>query len=152
MVSHSHKHGFRHGRLYLRASRGLCVFLLRSANSADLTQLRHTPFLPVRTGASSVFCCWDRRSEVGAEVIHMQPVLHLLLVGGGGGGESTQVKSHSCSKATPVLQHPIYGKQNKNRKTGFKHQQPAGIIINASRSAQRLAWTPSAFKAKEGNT
>lgn len=70
----------------------------------------------------------------------MQPVLHLLLVGGGGGGEeSTQVKSHSCSKAIPVLRHLIYGKQNKNRKMGFKHQQPAGIIINASCSAQRLA-------------
>lgn len=81
----------------------------------------------------------------------MQPILYLLLMGGGGEG-SIQVKSRSCSKAVPTLQHTIYGKQNKkNRKIGFEHYGPERIITHASCSVQGLPWAPSAFKAKKGN-
>lgn len=85
------------------------------------------------------------------EVIHIQPILHLLLIGGGGEG-SIWVKSRSCSKAVPTLQHTIYGKQNKrSRKIGFEHYRPKRIIVNTSCSAQGLPWAPSAFKAEKGN-
>lgn len=85
------------------------------------------------------------------EVIHIQPILHLLLIGGGGEG-SIWVKSRSCSKAVPTLQHTIYGKQNKrSRKIGFEHYQPKRIIVNTSCSVQGLPWAPSAFKAEKGN-
>lgn len=85
------------------------------------------------------------------EVIHIQPILHLLLIGGGG-ERSIWVKSHSCSKAVPTLQHTIYGKQNKrSRKIGFEHYRPKRIIVNTSCSVQGLPWAPSAFKAEKGN-
>lgn len=62
------------------------------------------------------------------------------------------MKSRSCSKAVPTLQHTIYGKQNKrSRKIGFEHYRPKRIIVNTSCSVQGLPWAPSAFKAEKGN-